>query len=152
DRIQVLATRDELTGLYNRRYMMSVLDEHQRRLSRSSEHDFCLAILDIDFFKQINDTHGHGVGDEVLRNFAIQAALMTRDTDVLARWGGEEVMLVLVGTNVEEAELGIQRLRDSLKNVTVARDHLALHPSFSAGWTAYQPGESLQACIDRADK
>lgn len=152
DRIQVLATRDELTGLYNRRYMMSVLDEHQRRLSRSSEHDFCLAILDIDFFKQINDTHGHGVGDEVLRNFAIQAALMTRDTDVLARWGGEEFMLVLVGTNVEEAELGIQRLRDSLKNVTVARDHLALHPSFSAGLTAYQPGESLQACIDRADK
>ncbi len=61
-------------------------------------------------------------------------------------------MLVLVGTNAQEAELGIQRLRDSLKNVTMARDHLALHPSFSAGLTAYQPGESLQACIDRADK
>ena len=152
DRIQVLATRDELTGLYNRRHMMSVLDEHQRRLSRSSGHDFCLAILDIDFFKLINDTHGHNVGDEVLRNFASHAAAMTRETDVLARWGGEEFMLVLVGTNAQEAELGIQRLRDSLKNVTMARDHLALHPSFSAGLTAYQPGESLQACIDRADK
>lgn len=152
DRIQVLATRDELTGLFNRRYMMSVLDEHQRRLSRSSGHDFCLAILDIDFFKHINDTHGHNVGDEVLRNFAIHAASMTRDTDVLARWGGEEFMLVLVGTSAEEAERGIQRLRDSLRNVTMAQDHLALHPSFSAGLTAYKPGESLTACIERADK
>ncbi|RZK99637.1 MAG: GGDEF domain-containing protein [Rubrivivax sp.] len=152
DRIQVLATRDELTGLYNRRHMMSVLDEHQRRLSRSSGHEFCLAILDIDFFKQINDTHGHNVGDEVLRNFAHHAASMTRETDVLARWGGEEFMLVLVGTSTQDAERGIQRLRDSLKNVTVAKDYLALHPSFSAGLTAYQPGESLAACIDRADK
>ncbi|MGH6649437.1 GGDEF domain-containing protein, partial [Aquabacterium sp.] len=127
-------------------------DEHQRRLSRSSGHEFCLAILDIDFFKQINDTHGHNVGDEVLRNFAQHAASMTRETDVLARWGGEEFMLVLVGTSVHDAERGIQRLRDSLRNVTVAQDHLALHPSFSAGLTAYRPGESLAACIERADK
>ncbi|MBA4111437.1 MAG: GGDEF domain-containing protein [Leptothrix sp. (in: Bacteria)] len=152
DRIQVLATRDELTGLYNRRHMMAVLDEHQRRLSRSSGHDFCLAILDIDFFKQINDTHGHSVGDEVLRNFASHAAGMTRETDVLARWGGEEFMLVLVGTTAQDAERGIQRLRDSLKNVTMAQDHLALRPSFSAGLSAYQPGENLSACIERADK
>lgn len=152
DRIQVLATRDELTGLYNRRHMMSVLDEHQRRLSRSSGHDFCLAILDLDFFKQINDTHGHNVGDEVLRNFASHAAAMTRETDVLARWGGEEFMLVLVGTTAQDAERGIQRLRDSLRNVTMAKDHLALHPSFSAGLSAYQPGENLAACIERADK
>ncbi|MDI1258211.1 GGDEF domain-containing protein [Aquabacterium sp.] len=152
DRIQVLATHDELTGLYNRRHMMSVLDEHQRRLSRSSGHDFCLAILDIDFFKHINDTHGHSVGDEVLRNFATHAATMTRETDVLARWGGEEFMLVLVGTTAEDAEHGIQRLRDSLKNVTMAQDHLALRPSFSAGLSAYQTGENLAACIERADK
>lgn len=152
DRIQVLATRDELTGLYNRRHMMSVLVEHQERQARASAHGFCLAILDIDFFKQINDTHGHNVGDEVLRSFAHHAASMTRETDVLARWGGEEFMLVLVGTSAQDAERGIQRLRDSLKNVTMAKDHLALHPSFSAGLTAYQPGESLAACIERADK
>lgn len=151
-RIQMLATRDELTGLYNRRHMMSVLEEYQGRLARSSNHQFCVAILDIDFFKQINDTHGHVVGDEVLRNFASHAAAMTRDTDVLARWGGEEFMLVLVDTTPLDAERGIQRLRESMRQVIMARDHLAVHPSFSAGLTAYRSGESLEACIDRADK
>src|SRR5690606_7576956 len=64
NRIQVLATRDDLTGLYNRRHMMDVLEQHQKRLTRTGHHRFCLAILDIDHFKRVNDTHGHNIGDE----------------------------------------------------------------------------------------
>jgi len=150
-RIQVLATRDELTGLHNRRHMMEVLNQHQRRLDRSGHHRFCLALLDLDHFKRINDTHGHGVGDEVLRYFAQQARSVMREVDVLARWGGEEFLLLLVDTSPELAQIGIERIRAQLAHAPLSVGELTLQVTFSAGLTGYWGTESLDACIDRAD-
>jgi len=152
NRIQVLATRDELTGLYNRRHMMDVLNQHQKRLTRSGHHRFCLAILDIDHFKRINDTYGHNVGDEVLRNFAQAAATVMRETDVVARWGGEEFLVLLNDTQPGAAAIGLERLREHLHNVQLAANLPDLKPTFSAGLTDYALSEPLHSCIERADR
>jgi diguanylate cyclase (GGDEF)-like protein len=151
-RIQILATRDDLTGLYNRRHMMDVLTQHQKRLSRSGHHRFCLAILDIDHFKRINDTYGHGVGDEVLRGFAQAAESVLRETDVLARWGGEEFLVLLNDTQAAQANIGLERLRELLDKTLLVPNLPELKPTFSSGLTAYELSEPLHTCIERADQ
>jgi diguanylate cyclase (GGDEF)-like protein len=151
-RIQILATRDELTGLVNRRHMMDVLQQHRKRLARSGYHRFCLALLDIDHFKRVNDTHGHGVGDEVLRRFAAVALSGLRDTDVLARWGGEEFLLLLNDTTPEQANIGLERVRELLTDAQLSTEVPELRATFSAGLTAYDCNEPLDTCIERADR
>jgi len=151
-RIQILATRDELTGLVNRRHMMDVLQQHRKRLQRSGFHRFCLAIIDLDHFKRVNDTHGHGVGDEVLRRFSAIAQQALRDTDVLARWGGEEFLLLLNDTTAEQAQIGLDRVREMLADARLSNDVPDLRATFSAGLTAYDSGEPLDVCIERADR
>lgn len=151
-RIQILATRDELTGLFNRRHMLEVLAQHQKRLERSGHHRFCLALIDIDHFKRINDTYGHNVGDEVLREFAATLQASLRDTDVLARWGGEEFLLLINDTSPELAKLGIERARKMLTAKPLLSHMPELHVTFSAGMTAYDDDEALGQCIERADK
>jgi diguanylate cyclase (GGDEF)-like protein len=151
-RIQVLATRDELTGLYNRRHMLDVLSQHQKRLMRTGHHRFCLAIIDLDFFKRINDTHGHNVGDEVLRNFSQAAATVLRETDVIARWGGEEFLVLLNDTHTSQAGIGLERIREHLERILLVPAMPELRPTFSAGLTGYWTDEPLHACIERADR
>ncbi|HEX5311157.1 GGDEF domain-containing protein [Aquabacterium sp.] len=152
DRIQELATRDELTGLINRRHMMEVLNQHQKRLLRSGHHQFYLALLDVDHFKRINDTHGHNVGDEVLNRFASVVESALRDTDILARWGGEEFLLLLNDTTAEVANIALERARTALKDTPLLPSQPDLRITFSAGMTGYLEGELLHACIERADK
>lgn len=151
-RIQVLATRDELTGLYNRRHMMDVLMQHQKRLERTGHHRFCIAILDIDLFKRINDGHGHQVGDEVLRGFAQVLASVLRETDVVARWGGEEFLVLLNETDENEAVRGLERVREQLAQTTVVESLPEVRPTFSAGVAYFDCTEPLHHCIERADR
>jgi diguanylate cyclase (GGDEF)-like protein len=151
ERIQLLATRDDLTGLFNRRHMLEVLEQERRRSARCSGR-FCVAILDLDHFKAINDTHGHAVGDEVLRQFAQQALGVLREADVLARWGGEEFLLLLTDGDTERAKLAVERLREHLLDHPGAASEPGLRIRFSAGLTSYQPGEALDATIERADR
>lgn len=152
ERIQVLATRDELTGLVNRRHMLEIVTQHQKRLTRSGHHRFCLAILDLDHFKRINDTYGHGVGDEVLKNFAVVANSVLRETDVLARWGGEEFLVLLNDTPIEQALIGLGRIRQRLAQSVLVPNTPDLTVTFSAGLAAYETAETLHGCIERADK
>lgn len=152
ERIQELATRDELTKLFNRRHMNEILAQHQRRLVRSGHHRFCLAILDLDHFKQINNTFGHAGGDEVLCRFAQVAQEVLRTTDVLARWGGEEFLVLLTDTTPEQGVRGIERLRERLAEVPALSSDPARRIAFSAGVASFQVGETIEACIERADK
>ncbi|MGE5652187.1 MAG: diguanylate cyclase [Bacillota bacterium] len=150
-RIRILATQDELTSLANRRHMSEVLADEERRL-RTSGQPTCLALLDIDWFKQINDKHGHDAGDAVLRLFAGQAQAALRATDVLARWGGEEFLLLMRDTSLDDAAQVLDRVRDRIALAcAVELPHLPV-VTFSAGLVAMSPGEGVAAGIRRADQ
>jgi diguanylate cyclase (GGDEF)-like protein len=152
ERIQILATRDELTGLYNRRHMMDVLMQQQKHLARHGHHRLCVAILDIDLFKRINDGYGHQVGDDVLRGFARALTAQLRETDVVARWGGEEFLVLLTEADLEEAMEGLERVREHLRQIQTV-DYLPdLRPTFSAGVARLNSQEPLDHGIERADR
>ena len=151
ERIQELATRDELTGLFNRRQITQVLGEHAARSDRGVVK-FWVAVLDLDHFKRINDTYGHGVGDEVLRNFAQLAAGVLRDTDVLGRWGGEEFLAVMLAVPPHDPHIGLERLRAQLQHAQVSDAQPQLRVSFSAGMAAYTERSAVQHAIERADQ
>jgi diguanylate cyclase (GGDEF)-like protein len=150
-RVQKLARRDELTGLCNRRRMQELLGEAQRRDTRYGA-TFCLAVVDLDHFKRVNDVYGHAIGDEVLRNFAKEAATMLRDTDVMARWGGEEFLLLFPDTKCEQAAGVMQRLRGHFAGRSLSDRVPNLAMTFSAGLAEHRRGDGTRATIDRADQ
>ena len=149
--IEKLAAHDELTGLINRRYMMKVLDDHASRQKRIAI-GFSLAMLDLDHFKNINDTWGHAVGDDVLHGFADAACKTLRECDVLSRWGGEEFLLLMPETNNGHPSTGLERLRTMLATLMLSPNAPDLRVTFSVGLTSYQQGESISDTIHRADK
>jgi diguanylate cyclase (GGDEF)-like protein len=150
-RIQELATLDELTGLINRRQMTEVLADHALRQKRNAA-GFGVAVIDLDFFKKVNDTYGHAVGDEVLRGFAQEARRVLRETDVIARWGGEEFLLIMVETPPGHPGTGLDRLRTALADFPISPTVPGLRVTFSAGLTLYRAGEPIDVAIERADK
>jgi diguanylate cyclase len=152
ERIQVLATRDELTGLYNRRHMMDVLVQTQKRLSRHEAQQYCVAIVDIDLFKRINDGWGHQVGDDVLRAFAQAMRTVLRESDVVARWGGEEFLILLADADEAAAASSLERVRAHLREAEVVPYVPELRPTFSAGLVRMQGQEALHHSIERADR
>jgi diguanylate cyclase (GGDEF)-like protein len=170
DTIRTLATVDELTALANRRHMNEVLALEERRRGPAAGAPYpgapdpgtpagstCIALLDIDFFKQINDRHGHAAGDEVLRSFAAAARAELRSGDVLARWGGEEFLLMLPDTGEPEALMVVERIRARVGGLRIAAPDGGDIPdgrrlSFSAGLTARRGAEALADTVNRADK
>ncbi len=145
------AVRDTLTGLYNRRRLQTAWPES---LARAEAHGLkvFMALIDIDYFKRINDTHGHGVGDEVLK---IMAGVLTRSfrpDDVVIRYGGEEFCIVLEAVNIEKLH---ERLTGAMAMLKVSEVRDTSPPlsgiGFSAGMTAVQPGEAFEIAARRAD-
>jgi len=150
-RLQELATRDELTRTHNRRHMTEMLREQQvqhRRLGAP----MALALIDIDLFKTVNDRHGHAVGDEVLRGFAGVAREHLRAHDRLARWGGEEFLVLLPHTQRAEARQAMDRLQASLAAACHRVMPQGLPITFSAGVVELAHDETLEAAIERADQ
>jgi diguanylate cyclase (GGDEF)-like protein len=150
-RIQLLATRDELTALPNRLHMREMLNHESNRHRREGQ-TLCLAILDIDLFKRVNDTYGHPAGDAVLRKFAERALSVLRVTDVLARWGGEEFFLLMPNTGIQAGMLVLERMRTRVAEMDLSEIDPALRVTFSAGLTALAQGEEVADAIQRADK
>ena len=149
--IQAMATRDDLTGLLNRRHMQTLLEQETQRSLRSGR-GYCVALLDIDHFKRINDTHGHAAGDTALRNFAAAAQDAIRTADVLARWGGEEFVVMLAETRMPAALAGMERLRSRVEALEILVEGQVLRLTVSAGLTEHKMGDSLTHTLDRADK
>ena len=106
---------DQLTGLFNRSRLDELFDAELRRANRYGTH-FSILLLDIDHFKQINDTHGHLVGDDVLYAAAKLLQENIRDVDILGRWGGEEFLFILPNTNQSEALILAEKLRNTLRD------------------------------------
>jgi diguanylate cyclase (GGDEF)-like protein len=150
-RIQELATRDDLTGLFNRRHMLELLNTEKHRSQRSGR-GFCLALIDVDHFKAVNDAHGHGVGDETLVSVASTITAGLRETDVVARWGGEEFLVMFTDTDCATAEAVLARIQKTMTQTVVSASASQLRVAFSAGMTHYDGNEMLTRTIDRADR
>jgi diguanylate cyclase len=150
-RIEELAELDDLTGSLNRRCIMGFLDEEIARAHRTSDH-CSIALIDLDWFKRINDTYGHPTGDEVLRTFAITVFANIRAVDRFGRYGGEEFLLVLPDTSHEVA----MRLLERLQSIIAGLDWSAFSPgmrvTISAGIATLTPSETADALLARADR
>lgn len=158
-RLQEQASRDELTGLHNRRHLTEMLEQQHERARRHNE-PFSLCIVDLDHFKRINDTHGHNVGDEVLREFGERARTHLRRMDMIGRaeaestfgrYGGEEFLLLLPYADVAGALACLERLRLTMSTRGFATSAGPLMITFSAGVAHYRRGETINVLLGRAD-
>jgi len=147
--LQQMATTDMLTGTLNRR-MLTELMENEFKLWERTGGAFCLVLIDIDHFKQVNDRYGHGVGDVVLRRFVQDALPQLRQVDKLGRWGGEEFLLMLPRVSMEAALVAAERLRSSFEALRFD-EAPGLRVTLSAGVAQIRPGEALEHTVDRAD-
>lgn len=152
-RMTEMSTRDELTGLYNRRYFMEVLEREMKGAKRYDRH-LALCLMDLDFFKKINDTHGHPAGDEVLRAVARLLQEFSRESDIPCRYGGEEFVVVITDTAMENARLFCERFRKKLENHVIQYQELSLRVTVSIGLAGYCPasGQSITTLLSQADK
>ncbi|GAA5218688.1 diguanylate cyclase [Corallincola platygyrae] len=147
EELESLTTKDPLTGINNRRqfdHTMNQLEKAARRYPRAS---FCLALFDLDYFKQVNDIYGHTTGDRILQSFSKLVLSQLREQDLFARLGGDEFALIMPFTSLEEANLVCHRLRSSTQQLT-------LDPKItvSIGVACYCVIETHQDLYDRADK
>lgn len=148
--VEEKAVRDELTGLYNRRQLMAELDAAIVQ-ANSQGSTFCLAVIDVDHFKHINDRHGHLVGDMILREFASVARESIRESDILGRYGGDEFMHILRGTGLKGAVMHAERLRVHTHFLQVHSVMPEKSISLSIGIAQYRLGETAENLIERAD-
>lgn len=146
NKLIALARRDPLTGTLNRSGLAGYFSSLKaQRVS--------LLVIDIDHFKTLNDTHGHAVGDDVLRIFAAAAQGLLRTEDVLARQGGDEFVAVLRGQPLDAAVAVAERIRDALTEAVAVRPDLAASPTLSIGAAEGKAGlECLDAILQRADE
>lgn len=131
-RVAHLADHDELTGALTRRPVRTLLEEQLRRDERTHA-GLCVAMLDLDHFKSINDRYGHAVGDEVLRVFAATVRSLLRPHDAFARYGGEEFLLILETGNAQAAVAAVERIRHAVSALQWPGISAELRVSFSAG-------------------
>lgn len=144
--VERLAVSDELTGLPNRRAMLSALETSTTH-ARRGILPVTIALLDLDHFKQVNDTLGHATGDRVLKEFADVAKHLLREGDLFGRWGGEEFLLVLPGATLVTAQPLLTRLQAAVRGALLG----GCKVTFSAGVAAHQGAESAEALLARAD-
>ena len=143
-----LATTDTLTGVYNRRYFEDVIAVEVKRAGRYGDA-VSLLLLDIDHFKSINDVHGHLVGDQILIGLTARVGEHLRSTDVLARWGGEEFVVLLPHTNVLQALPLAEKLRALIAETPFP---VAGRVTASFGISEYHAPETIHAWMKRADE
>ena len=142
---------DVLTEVANRRGLMQAFEVETARLERQGG-ELAIGLLDIDNFKKLNDTLGHSVGDIALKSLAGHVQKQLRAVDIVARFGGEEFVVMLPGVVVEEAQVTLTRLQRTLSASLFMHDGREVFVTFSAGVTRYRPGEALEAALERADE
>ena len=152
EKLERLATFDSLTGLYNRRAILGKLHELINLANRYKE-DFSLSMLDIDHFKRVNDRYGHLTGDEVLEKIAALTSRNIRDTDIVGRYGGEELIIILPKTNLSSAWVVAERLRTIIEKTEMkdsAGNVFAI--TVSQGLAGWERDEDATSLISRADE
>ena len=152
ERIQELASHDDLTGVLNRRSFTQLFADERARAQRAAQ-PFCIALVDIDHFKSVNDRFGHLTGDAVLKEFCAVAGANVRATDRFARYGGEEFILLLaLGTTSDVARVAAERVRQAVE--AHGWEHIApgLKVTMSAGVAEFAAEETIEQLVRRADE
>jgi diguanylate cyclase (GGDEF)-like protein len=154
-RLERLAVTDDLTLAFNGRYLASRMLEEMDRARRAGDA-LSVLLMDLDHFKRVNDTHGHAVGDQVLRAFVERVRAATRRVDILVRKGGEEFVLLMPGTNAAEAKTIAERIRHNAADKPISVAGLAdasIHQTVSVGvatWDGRETPDALELRADRA--
>jgi len=138
---------DSLTGVYNRNKFNDILKLDIEKASKHNTYFSCV-LIDIDHFKKFNDTYGHLIGDEVLTLLAQNISENIRKKDFFARWGGEEFVILLSNTTLEEAIIVTEQLRKNIEHIT---HEIAGHISASFGVTQYRDGDNIESIFKRCD-
>jgi diguanylate cyclase (GGDEF)-like protein len=149
--IKEMAIKDGLTGLYNHRHIMELLEHEKNRTSRGGSI-FCIGMLDIDHFKNVNDTHGHQTGDAVLQAVAATMKTTMRNTEYCARYGGEEFLIVLTQTGIDGAIVGAERVRTQIEKLLFPDMGSDFKVTVSIGLSEYKMREDIDDVIARADE
>jgi len=149
--IREMAIHDDLTGFYNRHHLMDIIDSENNRSDRTGSV-YSLVMMDIDKFKNINDTYGHQIGDQVLRTFAAVIRGILRKTDFCGRYGGEEFLVVLTQTDIKAAKVFAERIRDCVENSFFPCLGHDSRVTVSIGLTEYRTNEKTEKTISRADE
>jgi diguanylate cyclase (GGDEF)-like protein len=150
--VKSLATRDQLTGLPNRRHVLETIEAWRSSSCLHRPAPLCIAVIDLDHFKAINDRFGHPFGDKVLTNFSRAALAVIPEGDILARWGGEEFVLLMPGTPLAAALEKLEILHAHLRDPVNWRGCAHGQVKFSAGLAAYRIEESFEQTLTRADR
>lgn len=145
--LQELASKDHLTGLFNRSKLDESID-FQIKICRRQQKTFGLILIDIDFFKSVNDTYGHQTGDTVLIEFANLLMKISREIDIVGRWGGEEFMIVVENTNNSSLLVFAEKLRFAIENHTFSIVH---NITASLGATLSQVDDTSTSIVSRVD-
>ncbi|MGD9007840.1 MAG: GGDEF domain-containing protein [Desulfobacteraceae bacterium] len=151
EKMERMAITDELTGLLNRRHMLVMLNQ-QRAIADRSNVGFCICYFDLDNFKNINDTLGHHIGDIVLKRFASAVQSQLRASDLFGRFGGEEFVLLAMGTNLGGAKIAADRIRMVAQAIEFEDVAPALTVTISGGVTQFQHDDTIGALLTRADR
>ncbi|HYC83428.1 MAG TPA: diguanylate cyclase [Candidatus Paceibacterota bacterium] len=144
-------SRDRLTGLWVRGEIMKWLEIEIKRASRSGK-PLCIAFLDLDHFKSVNDRYGHPIGDRVLAGAARHMSEPLRDTDHIGRYGGEEFLVILSDCSLERGQLIAERIRNSVQQNPVRCGGFELRVTASIGLAALAPEKSMHKLLEEADK
>ena len=150
DRLEAMASTDVLTGVMNRRAVTTLLHAEMERSRRYASH-ISIILFDIDHFKRVNDSHGHAVGDEILCEIASLADSVSRSTDAVGRWGGEEFLLVLPETQLEDASLFAERLRGTIAEWSSPTCELNVTCSFGVAEFVAKV-DDFESLVTRADE
>lgn len=151
EKLKLLSIKDPLTGTLNRRGFVECAEREMAKFART-KHAFSIILLDIDLFKHINDQYGHELGDCVLVQTTEVIQSRLRGVDIMARWGGEEFILLLPETPLEDAYLVANQLKKAVANKRYDAIQLDIKVTFSAGVCEIQEGQNLDECIKLADE
>lgn len=150
-KLDVISRTDELTGLPNRRDMMRTIENEIGRVARTRK-PFCFIFIDIDHFKDVNDTYGHACGDEVLKSVSHTIRSLLRKYDVIARYGGEEFLTLLPETDLEGASIVAERFRKKVEMMTVTHGDTTIKVTITLGVSRFDSALGADKSIQLADK
>ena len=148
--IRELAIHDDLTRAYNRRQMFEELKQEKAKADRIGGI-FSIALFDLDHFKRVNDTYGHLKGDDVLKRLIHSVSHEIREIDSISRYGGEEFVIIMSGSNAKGAEECALRIKNRIDNLKFSGFAESFRMTISTGITTYQPVESIDDLIARSD-